>query len=406
MTSTKKIIIISPIVLYPIKGGGATRILQMVSFLKSNGYDVTLISVDPHVNKGFLEKYADQVVLHPNPIKRKSSSFLMRQVCEDFNEVIKLVVSKINPIAIIGNFAWMAESFIDLPDNILKIIDAHDVQHQRSSNAEKNGGDLSSRFCTYEEEAYFLNMTDVIISIEDSEKSIFEEMAPDKKVITIKFAVDDIREYVQFNSQNLLFIGANYDPNCLGLKKFIHTSWDRLRVKYPNITLHICGSVGDCIEEDDLKEGIVVEGFVDSLEAYYKQASLVINPCLYGSGLPIKTVEALSFGRCVVASKSGARGIDTNECPAVIKCDYELMVDAIADLLDDIDLRESKISESQKYLNGQFSREAVYKELVNVIDLHNLSLSDVVEYDSSIAPSVIQRGKIRVKALFKKLLKI
>ncbi len=44
--------------------------------------------------------------------------------------------------------------------------------------------------------------------------------------------------------------------------------------------------------------------------AVYADATLVINPVQFGTGLAIKTVEALSYGKPVVATPAGARGLD------------------------------------------------------------------------------------------------
>jgi glycosyltransferase involved in cell wall biosynthesis len=50
-------------------------------------------------------------------------------------------------------------------------------------------------------------------------------------------------------------------------------------------------------------------GIQDSLAAAYADATLVINPAPFGTGLAIKTIEALSYGKPVVATPAGIRGL-------------------------------------------------------------------------------------------------
>lgn len=51
-------------------------------------------------------------------------------------------------------------------------------------------------------------------------------------------------------------------------------------------------------------------GLVADASAAYRLAPLAINPIRAGSGLKIKTIEALAHGRAVITSPSGAEGLE------------------------------------------------------------------------------------------------
>ncbi len=58
--------------------------------------------------------------------------------------------------------------------------------------------------------------------------------------------------------------------------------------------------------------GVDFVGRVDDLwRDFYSQCSLIVNPCVTGTGLKIKTVEAMSFGLPVVTTGEGCSGIET-----------------------------------------------------------------------------------------------
>ena len=48
---------------------------------------------------------------------------------------------------------------------------------------------------------------------------------------------------------------------------------------------------------------------MEDLGPFYDECSVIINPCLAGSGLKIKSVEALSYGKPLVTTPKGAEGL-------------------------------------------------------------------------------------------------
>ncbi len=51
-------------------------------------------------------------------------------------------------------------------------------------------------------------------------------------------------------------------------------------------------------------------GFVEDVDTYFAGADIFINPLIYGGGVKVKLVEALSFGLPVISYASGAHGVD------------------------------------------------------------------------------------------------
>ena len=54
-------------------------------------------------------------------------------------------------------------------------------------------------------------------------------------------------------------------------------------------------------------------GIIDSLDEFYSQYDVYINPDVMESGLKIKTVEAFSYGRPVICTKEASTGIDVEK---------------------------------------------------------------------------------------------
>jgi glycosyltransferase involved in cell wall biosynthesis len=80
-------------------------------------------------------------------------------------------------------------------------------------------------------------------------------------------------------------------------------------------------------------DGVIKLGRVDELDDFYDAIRFAINPVMSGTGLNIKTIEALAYGRALVATEIGAKGINSEE-PVLVKCaNAREFADAVINLL-------------------------------------------------------------------------
>ena len=112
-----------------------------------------------------------------------------------------------------------------------------------------------------------------------------------------------------------LVVGSSHPPNVSGFFKFLAPGLWRLR---PHERIVIAGSMCDSINArisaSPLRHyqdrRLVSLGFVDELvlDALLANASAILLPVEYGGGSNVKTAEALSTGRPVIATRSAFRG--------------------------------------------------------------------------------------------------
>ena len=103
----------------------------------------------------------------------------------------------------------------------------------------------------------------------------------------------------------LLFVGnRRYPPNRDGLGWFLAEVWPLLRREQPELTLEVVGH-GPHLA----LAGVVSAGFLPDVNPAYRRCHLVVAPLRFGSGTPLKILEALGRGRAVVATPAAARGI-------------------------------------------------------------------------------------------------
>lgn len=122
--------------------------------------------------------------------------------------------------------------------------------------------------------------------------------------------------------------------NVHGLSWFMDQVLPAVRRRVPDAELWLAGGIGDRIGRS--VAGVRRLGFVEDLAEVYRRAAVVINPQRFGTGLSIKSVDALLHGRPLVTTASGARGLEEGANAAFRQVDSaEEFGDALVELLDD-----------------------------------------------------------------------
>lgn len=112
-------------------------------------------------------------------------------------------------------------------------------------------------------------------------------------------------------SRYALFVGSDFPPNIEALR-FLND------LVAPKLTHTKIVAVGNGLEKYRSEfPRIKVNGRVDKIAPYYKNATAVLAPLFSGGGMKVKIAEALMFNRGVVASTFGAIGYENVEHPVI-----------------------------------------------------------------------------------------
>jgi len=240
------------------------------------------------------------------------------QIKEQFNTVIIVYV-------------FISKVLENFGQNVLKIIDAQDIFTNRHKLYLKQGQKPTFFFTSAKEEAKGLNRADIIIAIQSEEAKFYQKLV-DKKVITLRHLISlnkPIHEkIIEFK---LLFIGSSNPINVHGLNYFLEEIFPLVRSRCPAIELLIAGNVCDVIED---RQGCIKLGAMEEIEKAYQMSDIVINPVLFGTGLKIKSVEALGYGKALVTTSAGAVGLEEGKNDAFLVADTPAeFCDRILDIL-------------------------------------------------------------------------
>jgi polysaccharide biosynthesis protein PslH len=114
----------------------------------------------------------------------------------------------------------------------------------------------------------------------------------------------------------LLFNGAfDYKPNIEALNILIHQINPLLAanqgIKY---ILVICGRNIPADISNGSFPNVIIAGFVNDIDIYFKAADVFVNPVMEGGGIKTKLVEALGHNCNAVSTTTGAIGVDPAIC--------------------------------------------------------------------------------------------
>lgn len=162
----------------------------------------------------------------------------------------------------------------------------------------------------------------------------------------------------------IVFVGKmSYAPNILAVTHFADSILPTLCINRPNLEFTIVGACPDKnVKKLAERTNITVTGYVETVEPYYRQATIVVAPMLTGAGIQNKILQAMSYGCCVVTTPIGAEGLNIKHGEIGIFGDDMAMIKGIQALLDHPAKRREMGVAARKYIIDNYSHDIVARQ--------------------------------------------
>lgn len=323
----QKTAIITDIPFWCPGAGERSRVYQMVSYLKQNT-DLTVYFLGDefplvpavHINGDTLEKKKFELACHLT------------------SEELVIVVNQ--------HLFWIA----DLIRSRSKVyLDAHDLISKRSELLKK-GGHIDHTIDVDLEKQIFKKF-DKVIFLQNEEFEIGASWIGKERCLLCPHPVQGLQKKHQKEISQIVFFASRAKPNIDGIIWFHdHVLPKVLHLQHK---FSIYGTI--CLEKDLEKRcpNLFFKGTVEDLPSFYRSIDISIHPALYGTGLKIKNIEALSYGVPLVTTPSGAQGIKEHQD------NLFLLAETSEEFAEKIDLLASNFSMRKKIGRNAFiySRE-------------------------------------------------
>ena len=214
-----------------------------------------------------------------------------------------------------------------------------------------------------------------ILAIQSVEAEYLVELVPQRRVWTVgmNYDVPAVPGLPSAAGELIGIVGSANQANIDGLRLFLKQSWPLIRSRNPHARLRIAGQLGTAARQwysDTLPAGVEGLGWVEDIAEFYRDLRVVVNPVRAGTGLKIKTIEALAHCRPIVAYPIGCEGIDSAAEQAWwIVEDAASMAEACVSLLQDPFRCDAMALAARKFASAALSADSVYAPLVCAIDM-------------------------------------
>ena len=378
----QKVLFISSRQLFPIVGGDQIRTAQQLEYLL-NKYDVDVIyQVSPKDNVD-IRQYV--------PTVRHAVSFKISRL-QYYLQTLRFLLNKL-PLQVnyylnrtmkryvdscIGNYDIVfcnnirTAEYAFAATDVIKVIDFVDAISMNYEKAKRKARGLKkiiyeidySRCKKYEQAV--LRQFDKCATISEVDKQYILRDNQNNKISVVGNKVDlpQASSVCRHNvDDTLLFVGKmNYEPNVVAVTSFVNNILPRLLEKHPQLVFQIVGAHPDNRVKRLESTNVHVTGYVDSLEPFFHNATIVVAPMLTGAGIQNKILQAMAYGCCVVTTPIGAEGLVINHHEIGVFRNDKEMVDGMNSLLDDNRKRTEMGKAARQYISDNMSDENIAKQ--------------------------------------------
>lgn len=245
----------------------------------------------------------------------------------------------------------------------------HNVEHliwERHLQQEKSGPKKwylslqNKRLKSFELKAFA--QADAIVPITDIDKELIARLTPVKHLHTCLTGVDlNTYRMEPAPEPDTFFHFASMDwlPNREAVDWLMNEVWPLVLQKNNNLSLVLAGR--DMPENyKRLQSGQVnVMEHVASSEKFYHNYGIMLVPLWSGSGLRIKLVEGLAYGKAIISTSIGAEGVPyENGKHLLIADDARSFADAMLKLASDAELRHRLQQQARSLAENYFDYKA------------------------------------------------
>ena len=313
------------------KEGNSVYTQQFLGFLREQGFVVHLVYYDYQKDSVTDEMRAaavnDYIHYHEIPVSSKLVGHNLNGLnvhVDDWCgteavEYVDALCRRFDFAACFVNYAFFSGVFEAISKRTLKILLCHDKFADRNRRMIEQGYPHSGWMSISESgERMGCLRADLLVAIQEHEGAYFRELVENrrkvvvvpplfKKNYAIRSSVSERLRVGYFGSKNFV-----NETNLAELIGYVNND----TAKAEQVEFIVAGGtsedLGDFLNERDKSmSNIRCLGRVEDLRDFFQQCDIVINPDRGGTGMKLKTVEAIAHGMPVVCTTAGAAGLDS-----------------------------------------------------------------------------------------------
>lgn len=318
---------------HPTTAGNRNGILSCCRLLEKNGFNVKFLYITNPLDKDVPEMkgyWKENLIIYKTSILQffiqRLLFIIAREITKNFLGIdmfcpwgissnVKQIIKQYDINSVIVNYIWLTHIFdkIEVPN---KIVFTHDVFSHKYLKGNSRWFSFSPNV-----ESKALQKCNKILAVQENEAVYFRFLSPLSDIHTIYCPFNFKRQLIIENNFDLLFFSGNNSHNLHGIESFISDVFVEIKKIFPNINLVIGGGICKSLISYKDDHSMRLLGMFENPDDFYALGNIVINPVFEGTGLKIKTFEAISYGKVVLAHPHSFEGVfDPTNIP-MIRCE-------------------------------------------------------------------------------------
>ncbi|RMX04177.1 glycosyltransferase [Corticibacter populi] len=319
----------SPYPSHPASHGNRSTIFQFASYFKQHGHAVHFVLLDEEgqsetVLNAMRQAWdsVDVVPACPLPVPKEGELAFDAWYVEGLGERIARWCHQYDIDMVFCSYVFQSKLLDYVPAHVLKVIDTHDKMGSRYDMLRRNGLPLEFFSCSEDDEGRYLRRADVVVARRSEEAEYFNRVMGQSRSIVIPH-IEPAR-YLDRGYDVVRRVGLVASANTVNLALVV-AFLKVLEQQCPGergFEVHIAGQVADMVGQLPDADaalfhdrGIVLRGFVDDISSFYAEMDLLVSPVTVGTGINVKTVQAMAYGVPLLTTGFGSKGIEAATHP-------------------------------------------------------------------------------------------
>lgn len=316
-----------------------------------------------------------------NLLFEKQSYFISRFYNKQFEaELVQLLnQNKYDIVQLESVFSAVYVPVIRSHSNAKIVLSAHNIEHQiwnKVISTEKNMLKKwylyiqNQRLKTFEE--CLFREVDGITAVTDKDKKEILSIVPEKPIVVTPNGLNmdafPLTPFEQQHLQSIFFLGSlDWIPNQQGILWFLDHVWNKVLSKNKNIHLIVAGkNIPEWLMNKKMTNVRYYSNVPDVKELYDNYAIMVV-PLLAGSGIRVKIIEGMAYGKCIISTTIGAEGVPyTHQKDIIIADTPDEFANAIIELIQNPNMIRQIQQNARQLAELHYNRERVYLPLIKL----------------------------------------
>lgn len=254
------------------------------------------------------------------------------------------------------------------PRNVFRIIDPHDIWYQRYYEFMKiKKGKLLTHFRNLGREMELYQNVDLVLAISLWDRDFMVSHGINPIHVPVSFKTEPLPERNPPGANILYASGSGY-ANVDAIHYFVNEIFPSVKKNIPEAKFIISNACDELKEEYSCRKDIMMLSYLNNVREAYLLADIVVIPLRIGTGLKIKVLESMSFGKPTILSATAARGIEIEDYLQEQLSDRsEIIADEIIRVFKDESYRRNLSSSGLLIIEKCYNPSKVYGDLRSIL---------------------------------------